>query len=671
MTELAGVMVGNYFLLECLVRQGMVEKYRARPTTRGGYDIILRLFRPEFPDPTAFREHFAVEVEKVWRCHHPHILPLFEFGTGDDLLYCATLWPEAETLEQFLLRQQGRPLPIAWVLRFASQLCSTVQYAHEHDIVHGNIQPSSIFLRNEEELLLTDFGMRRAYQEGDPLIAQLDEGNPTYIAPEQALGMVRPTSDIYAIGVLLYRLLGGALPYNGDSAGDIALKHTNDPIPSLRSLRSEVPDALDAVIQVALSKNAETRFPSANALAQALLTSLAPESAQTVFANPRRRIHVQARRTSFTWTRAISLLTLGVLLLGLVGTSLLVFSLPQRFFNIHGHPFWDGQIGRAVTALQPPIPTLHIPSSSSNGGKNKPTSQGPGSGQSGLSESGAHAPISGSPVPGGTAPGSASPPTVCVSGSLSIDGSSNAEPLLQQVANDYQSACANISISLAASGNRPGIKLLRQGQIDMASCDVTVKAAQNLTDHPAIALLYAVIVSADIPVKTLSTASLQGIYQGQITNWSEVGGPNEAIQIVQRPGYDPVRALFNAYVLGGQAEHVQGIHVNKVTPDPVINKVSQTPGAIGYVPLLAVQDSNVRVVAIDGVAPSISALAQGQYPFWSIEHLYTQGDGTQQFSAYIDFLTTKETNQMASLGGVPANVLPQNVVQAHLPGPEI
>src|SRR6266566_10129381 len=102
MVELAGVMVGNYFLLECLGREGMVETYRARPTTRGGSDVVLRLFRPPFPDPTAFQEHFASEVEKVWHCHHEHIQPLLEFGAGDDLLFSVTEFAEAETVEQVL-----------------------------------------------------------------------------------------------------------------------------------------------------------------------------------------------------------------------------------------------------------------------------------------------------------------------------------------------------------------------------------------------------------------------------------------------------------------------------------------------------------------------------------------------------------------------------------------
>ena len=109
-------MLSDYFLLECLAREGMAETYCARPTTRGGYDVVLRLFRPQFPDPTSFREHFAEEVEKVWRCRHEHIQPLFEFGAGDDLLYCATVLTDAETLELYLKRQPEQRLPFPLVL---------------------------------------------------------------------------------------------------------------------------------------------------------------------------------------------------------------------------------------------------------------------------------------------------------------------------------------------------------------------------------------------------------------------------------------------------------------------------------------------------------------------------------------------------------------------------
>ena len=336
MAELAGVLVGDYFLLECLAREGMTETYCARPMTRGGYDVVLRLFSPQFPDPTSFREHFAEEVEKVWRCRHEHIQPLFEFGAGDDLHYCATVLTDGETLELYLKCQPEQRLPVPLVLNYAIQLCAALQYAHEHGIVHGNVQLSSILMRNREHVmlpLLTHFGMRRAYQEGDPLVSHIDEGNAAYVAPEQALGMIRPASDVYAMGVLLFRLLSGKLPYDGEDAEEIALKHANEPIPSLRALRPDIPEALELVVRMALSKSPEARFVSPAALAQALHSAVLPES-QLVFPNaPERPIVVGSRRTRLSWSRVASFLTLSVLLFSQLGAAIFVFSLPQRVYT--------------------------------------------------------------------------------------------------------------------------------------------------------------------------------------------------------------------------------------------------------------------------------------------------------------------------------------------------
>src|SRR5881227_4021483 len=161
MAELAGVTVGNYFLLECLGREGMVETYRARPTTRGGFDVVLRLFRPRFPDPSAFQEHFASEVEKVWHCHHEHIQPLLEFGAGDGLLYSVTEFLETETLEEVLRKAERQEnftfLQMPQIVRYITQICVALQYAHERYIVHGNIQPSSILIQSDQNILLTNF----------------------------------------------------------------------------------------------------------------------------------------------------------------------------------------------------------------------------------------------------------------------------------------------------------------------------------------------------------------------------------------------------------------------------------------------------------------------------------------------------------------------------------
>src|SRR5258708_36312135 len=194
--------------------------------------------------------------------------------------------------------------------------------------------------------------MRRAYRVGDPLVPLVEEGNAAYVAPEQSLGMLSPASDIYAIGVLLYRLLSGRLPYIGESAGEIALKHTEEPIPSLRALRPDISEALELVIRVALAKSPEGRFPSAAALAQALLSALAPGGRQIVTPLPERRIVVRARRTGFARSHAASFLMLSVLLFGLFGATIFIFFLPLHIFDIQGPP-WS--IGRSVFSPRTPV----------------------------------------------------------------------------------------------------------------------------------------------------------------------------------------------------------------------------------------------------------------------------------------------------------------------------
>jgi ABC-type phosphate transport system substrate-binding protein len=666
MAELAGVLVGNFFLLECLAREGMVETYRARPTTRGGFDVVLRLFRPEFPDATSFREHFASEVEKVWHCHHEHIQPLFEFGTGDDLLYCATLCTEAETLEHFLKRQPEQYLPVPLVVRFMTQLCAALHTAHEHGIVHGNIQPSSILLQNEEHLLLTHFGMKRAYQDGEPLVAQIQEGNAAYTAPEQALGMVRSASDIYALGVLLYRLLTGTLPYDDRDAGEIALKHTNEPIPSLRSLRPELPEALELVVYAALSKSPEARFLDASALAQALHSALIPEGQQVVPSTPERRIAVRSRRTRFTWSRAASLLTLSVLLFSLLGASFFVLSLPPGLTGLPGLSFLNFRHSRILG---------HPPGSSSTTVHVTPTML-PVTPTTGLNFPNRPAPtgvVSQNPIARGTA--IVTPPTTpttssfrCVSGSLSMDGSQSLGVLLQQANSDYQKACPDMTISLTGNGSRSALNSLQQNTVDVAASDLTARPTRNLADHAVAAMLYTLIVSPDVQIGTLSSATIQDIYQGRITNWSQVGGPDEAITVFQHSSNDTVAAIFRAFVLNGISEHVRGTRLR----NDWVQAVAQTPGAISYVSLADAQAASVSIVGIDGVLPSLQALQQGAYPFWSVEHLYTQGDGTPQFQAYLSFLrSTQENTVFAQDGAVPMSAITPDVLSSHLPGSEI
>ena len=684
MTELAGVMVGNYFLLECLEREGMVETYRARPTTRGGCDVVLRIYRPAFPDPTGFQEHFSSEVEKVWRCHHEHIQPLIEYGAGDDLLYTVTQVTEAETLQRFLERwENGQPdapvpalLSLAVVGRILTQIGSALHYAHEHRIVHGNIQPTSILVEHEGHFVLTDFSMKSPREETDAVVMQAQGGNAAYMAPEQALGILSPACDIYALGVLLFRLLTGRLPYDGESPDAIALNHADEPIPSVREWRPDVPEALELVTRVALAKSPAARFPTAAAFVEALDAAIRNETPPVVITTaPIRRIPVRARRTALTWSRVFTLLSVLVMLCSLSGV---IFFFAANPFHLENLPFLPLQsLGQAGTLHMNPFQRA-TPTMGATPVKTSTSQQSSGGGKAPPSR-GHTTPVAGStPLPG-TSPTTTPDPTatqppaavVCVSGTLSIDGSPYLRSLMQQINSDYNAQCSGLQIGLRADGSR-AINLVQQGQIDIADTDLSAQPGRNLSDHPVAALLYTLVASPDVSISGLTTTQIQAIYAGQITNWSQFGGPNEAITLILPPATSSISSIFRAFVLHGVPISASAYVVKKDQPARILQLVSQIPGALSFVPLAAVSGSSpsVQTLTIDGASASQQSLLAGTYTFWSIEHLYTLGGDTSQAEAYLQFATSpQESSQFSRFGAVPLAMIDRTIVQSHLPGP--
>jgi serine/threonine protein kinase len=154
------------------------------------------------------------------------------------------------------------------------QLCSAMQYAHNHDVVHGNIKPTNVLVAADGRMLLTDFGIARSYDDSQQSLTQVGWGSAEYIAPEQSLGIVRRTSDVYSLGVLLFRILTGFPPFTGQTPVEVLLKHVRQPAPSARSLVPNISDAVDGVLQTALQKRSEERFASVDELQQAFLTAV-------------------------------------------------------------------------------------------------------------------------------------------------------------------------------------------------------------------------------------------------------------------------------------------------------------------------------------------------------------------------------------------------------------
>ena len=274
---LEGVMLSEYLLLQCVSKGGIADVYRARQTEGGNYEVAIKVFRTGYAQRESFREYFMSEAEKIGQFEHPNILPFLEFGEGEGLLYSVTPFVTGGTLED-LLRRVGGKLNAMQTLQIMQQLCSAVQYAHERNVIHGNIKPTNIFVAADSRMFLSDFGIVRGYDDSQQSLTRIGWGSAEYAAPEQSLGVLRRASDIYSLGVLLFRILTGEPPFTGQTPVEVLLKHVRQQAPSARSFDPNISDAVDGVLHVALQKRSDDRFASVekfgNALTEAI--SVAP-----------------------------------------------------------------------------------------------------------------------------------------------------------------------------------------------------------------------------------------------------------------------------------------------------------------------------------------------------------------------------------------------------------
>ena len=270
---LEGVILSEYLLLQCISRGGIADVYRGRQAGEGNYEVAVKIFRTGYAQRESFREYFMTEAEKIGQFEHPNILPFLEFGEGEGLLYSVTPLVTTGTLED-LLRRVGGKLSAMQALQIMQQLCSAVQYAHEYDVIHGNIKPTNIFVAVDSRMLLSDFGIVRGYDDSQQSLTRIGWGSAEYAAPEQSLGVLRRASDIYSLGVLLFRILTGEPPFTGQTPVEVLLKHVRQQAPSARSFDPNISDAVDGVLHRALQKRSDDRFASAEEFSNALAIAI-------------------------------------------------------------------------------------------------------------------------------------------------------------------------------------------------------------------------------------------------------------------------------------------------------------------------------------------------------------------------------------------------------------
>ncbi len=273
MSDLEGVILSEYFLLKCISKGGAADVYRGHRQAEGGYEVAVKVFRPGYAQRKSFRDYFMTEAEKIGQLDHPNILPFLEFGEGEGLLYTVTPFVPTGTLTDLLERVGGK-LSAMQALPIMQQLCGAVQYAHDHDVTHGNIKPTNIFIAADGRVLLSDFGIARGYDDSQQSLTRIGWGSAEYAAPEQSLGVLRRSSDIYTSGVLLFRLLTGQPPFTGQTPVEVLLKHVRQQPPSVRVLALNISNAVDEVLAKALQKRSSERFASAKEFSDALTAAV-------------------------------------------------------------------------------------------------------------------------------------------------------------------------------------------------------------------------------------------------------------------------------------------------------------------------------------------------------------------------------------------------------------
>lgn len=237
-----------------------------------------------------------------------------------------------------------------------------------------------------------------------------------------------------------------------------------------------------------------------------------------------------------------------------------------------------------------------------------------------------------------------------LSGSITGSGSSALLPLAKDAADKFKELHPEVSITLNGGGSGTGLKQVADGSVDIGNSDVAADTkldkavADGLVDHKVCVVRMAPVVNKDIAatVKSLTKQQLTDIFTAKITNWKEVGGPDEEIVLITRPSTSGTRALFKEFALGG-AEEASNKSLETDDSGTLLQSIKDNKGAIGYVALsYLVNNQDVATVSVDGVAPTLENTYNGTYPVWGYEHMYTKGEPNATVKAYLDFIMSDE-----------------------------
>ncbi|GAC92095.1 serine/threonine protein kinase [Anoxybacillus flavithermus NBRC 109594] len=266
---------GRYKLLQLIGGGGMANVYLARDIILDR-DVAVKVLRLDFVNDELFIKRFRREAQAATSLNHENIVTIYDVGEDDGIYYMVMEYVRGCTLKQYI--QQHAPLPVQETLRMMDQLTGAIAHAHQNGVIHRDIKPQNILVAEDGTLKITDFGIAVALS--STTITQTNSvlGSVHYLSPEQAKGgMATEKSDIYSLGIVMFELLTGQLPFSGESAVAIVLKHLQTETPSVRRWNPNIPQSVENIVLKATAKNPLHRYNSALDMRQHIRTALSPE----------------------------------------------------------------------------------------------------------------------------------------------------------------------------------------------------------------------------------------------------------------------------------------------------------------------------------------------------------------------------------------------------------
>ena len=275
------ILSGRYELLEKIGDGGMAVVYKGKDKLLNRY-IAVKILRPEFTKDATFVENFKRESQAAAGLSHPNIVGVYDVGREGNINYIVMELIEGDTLNKII--ENEAPMDYRKVIDISKQVASALRIAHKNKIIHRDVKPHNIMVTNDGVVKLADFGIARAVNDATLSTGSKIVGSVHYFSPEQARGnYVDERSDIYSLGIVMYEMLTGKVPFDGDNPVTVALKHINEEITPPRELEPSIPPALERIVMKATNKFQTNRYANADELIQDLdnvsfVTAIAPDS---------------------------------------------------------------------------------------------------------------------------------------------------------------------------------------------------------------------------------------------------------------------------------------------------------------------------------------------------------------------------------------------------------